>query len=51
MSETRELLRVENLETSYGQSQVLFGVSLVVRSGEAVCRNPDVEEEDSHAHA
>jgi branched-chain amino acid transport system ATP-binding protein len=30
------LLEVENLETAYGMSQVLFGISLSVRQGEAV---------------
>ncbi len=30
------MLAVEALETAYGQSQVLFGVSLVVRAGEVV---------------
>jgi branched-chain amino acid transport system ATP-binding protein len=30
------LLEVENLETAYGTSQVLFGISLAVNSGEAV---------------
>jgi len=29
-----ELLQVENLETAYGASQVLFGLDLVIRSGE-----------------
>jgi branched-chain amino acid transport system ATP-binding protein len=29
-----ELLRVEGLETSYGASQVLFGVDLAIRAGE-----------------
>jgi branched-chain amino acid transport system ATP-binding protein len=29
-----ELLRIENLETAYGASQVLFGVDLAVRAGE-----------------
>jgi branched-chain amino acid transport system ATP-binding protein len=29
-----ELLRIESLETSYGASQVLFGVDLAIRSGE-----------------
>jgi branched-chain amino acid transport system ATP-binding protein len=28
------LLNVENLETSYGQSQVLFGVSLAIARGQ-----------------
>ncbi|MBC7804450.1 MAG: ABC transporter ATP-binding protein [Candidatus Parcubacteria bacterium] len=31
---TRELLRVEGLETAYGQSQVLFGVSLDIAEGQ-----------------
>jgi len=31
---TEPLLRVENLETAYGASQVLFGVSLAIRAGE-----------------
>ncbi len=30
------LLNIENLETAYGQSQVLFGVDLEIRSGECV---------------
>jgi branched-chain amino acid transport system ATP-binding protein len=30
------LLEVENLETAYGASQVLFGISLAVNSGEAI---------------
>jgi branched-chain amino acid transport system ATP-binding protein len=30
------LLEVENIETSYGRSQVLFGVSLVIAAGEMV---------------
>ena len=30
------MLRVENLETAYGLSQVLFGVSLAIRPGEVV---------------
>ena len=30
------LLKVDNLETSYGTSQVLFGLNLEIRSGEAV---------------
>ncbi len=34
MSEARELLRVENLETAYGQSQVLFGVSMAIAEGQ-----------------
>jgi branched-chain amino acid transport system ATP-binding protein len=29
-----ELLRIESLETSYGASQVLFGVDLAIRTGE-----------------
>jgi branched-chain amino acid transport system ATP-binding protein len=29
-----DLLQVENLETAYGASQVLFGLDLVIRSGE-----------------
>ena len=28
------LLHVENLETAYGASQVLFGISLDIRAGE-----------------
>ena len=31
---TEPLLRVEKLETAYGASQVLFGVSLEIRAGE-----------------
>jgi branched-chain amino acid transport system ATP-binding protein len=34
VSDTRELLRVESLETSYGQSQVLFGVSMTIAEGQ-----------------
>jgi len=34
--ETRLLLNVENLETAYGASQVLFGLHLEIRAGEAV---------------
>ena len=34
--ETRPLLKVENLETAYGASQVLFGLSLEIKQGEAV---------------
>ena len=30
------LLRVEGLETAYGDSQVLFGISLEVQEGEVV---------------
>ena len=30
------MLTVDNIETSYGQSQVLFGVSLAVEAGEMV---------------
>jgi branched-chain amino acid transport system ATP-binding protein len=36
MAEPAPLLEVENLETCYGLSQVLFGMSLQVRSGEMV---------------
>src|ERR1700757_3065294 len=36
MAETAPLLEVEGLETCYGLSQVLFGLSLSVRSGEMV---------------
>jgi branched-chain amino acid transport system ATP-binding protein len=31
------LLKVENLETAYGASQVLFGISIEINPGEAVC--------------
>ena len=31
------LLEVENLETAYGASQVLFGISFTINPGEAVC--------------
>jgi branched-chain amino acid transport system ATP-binding protein len=31
------LLEVENLETAYGPSQVLFGISFKINPGEAVC--------------
>ena len=34
--ETSLLLEVENLETAYGTSQVLFGLNLQIRPGEAV---------------
>src|ERR687892_2606051 len=33
---TSLLLEVENLETAYGTSQVLFGLSLQIEAGEAV---------------
>src|SRR5689334_24064422 len=36
ISGTKRLLKVENLETAYGASQVLFGLSLEIREGEAV---------------
>src|SRR5258707_2757768 len=36
MAETTSLLEIENIETCYGLSQVLFGLSLQVRSGEMV---------------
>ena len=36
MADTVPLLEVENIETCYGLSQVLFGMSLEVRSGEMV---------------
>src|SRR4051812_27789028 len=36
MADTAALLEVENIETCYGLSQVLFGLSLSVRSGEMV---------------
>src|SRR5258705_2116759 len=36
MAETTSLLEVEEIETCYGLSQVLFGLSLQVRSGEMV---------------
>ena len=36
MADASALLEVEGLETCYGQSQVLFGLSLSVRSGEMV---------------
>ena len=32
------LLEVDNLETAYGTSQVLFGISFSVNQGEAVSR-------------
>ena len=35
-TDTAPLLEVENLETCYGLSQVLFGLSLSIRSGEMV---------------
>src|SRR5512134_1199604 len=34
--ETSLLLKVENLETAYGASQVLFGLSLEIQAGEMV---------------
>ncbi|MGH6766985.1 MAG: ATP-binding cassette domain-containing protein, partial [Bradyrhizobium sp.] len=36
MADAAPLLEVEGLETCYGLSQVLFGMSLVVRTGEMV---------------
>src|SRR5258705_3508128 len=36
MADTAPLLEVEGIETCYGLSQVLFGLSLQVRSGEMV---------------
>src|SRR3954447_21041418 len=36
MADATPLLEVENIETCYGLSQVLFGLSLSVRSGEMV---------------
>jgi len=36
MAEATSLLEIENIETCYGLSQVLFGLSLQVRSGEMV---------------
>src|SRR5437763_17048416 len=36
MADTAPLLEVEGIETCYGLSQVLFGMSLQVRSGEMV---------------
>jgi branched-chain amino acid transport system ATP-binding protein len=36
MAEATPLLEIENIETCYGLSQVLFGLSLQVRSGEMV---------------
>src|ERR1700748_1522995 len=36
MAETAPLLEVDGIETCYGLSQVLFGMSLSVRSGEMV---------------
>src|ERR1700712_3571776 len=36
MAETAPLLEVDGIETCYGLSQVLFGMSLQVRSGEMV---------------
>src|ERR1700716_3653828 len=36
MAETAALLEVDGIETCYGLSQVLFGMSLSVRSGEMV---------------
>src|SRR5213082_3076636 len=34
ISETKLLLEIEGLETSYGASQVLFGLSLEIKEGE-----------------
>src|SRR5260221_10980247 len=36
MAEATPLLEVENIETCYGLSQVLFGMSLSIRTGEMV---------------
>src|SRR3954469_11072534 len=36
ISERTSLLKVENLETAYGASQVLFGLSMQINQGEAV---------------
>src|SRR6202790_3849332 len=36
MADARRLLEIENIETCYGLSQVLFGLSLSVRTGEMV---------------
>src|SRR5664279_5124226 len=36
MADTAPLLEVEGIETCYGLSQVLFGVSLSIRAGEMV---------------
>src|ERR1017187_4041154 len=36
MADATPLLEVENIETCYGLSQVLFGLSLQVRAGEMV---------------
>jgi len=36
MADAAPLLEIENIETSYGLSQALFGMSLSVRSGEMV---------------
>ena len=36
MAEAPPLLEIENIETCYGLSQVLFGLSLSVRTGEMV---------------
>src|SRR6478672_773751 len=36
MADAATLLEIENVETCYGLSQVLFGLSLSVRSGEMV---------------
>src|ERR1700680_766286 len=36
MADAAPLLEVENIETCYGLSQVLFGLSLQVRTGEMV---------------
>src|SRR5215831_8624768 len=36
LAKTANLLEVENIETCYGRSQVLFGVSLAIAPGEMV---------------
>ena len=36
MSESAPLLEVDGIETCYGLSQVLFGLSLSIKSGEMV---------------
>ena len=35
------MLEVNNLQTSYGQSQVLFGIDLKINQGEVVTRSEE----------
>ena len=34
MTDVREVLRVDAIDAGYGQSQVLFGMQLLIREGE-----------------